>query len=185
MTLVELLIAIGISGILFVAVGTMIFFSGRSYAAMANYVDLDNKSRKALDQITKDLRQVNGVTSIGTNTVSGQTVTNQLVVSGTEADLTPYTITYNYNPASTNQTLTRVKSAGLYPGTTTLLTGCTYLNFRMFNRVPQDGTLDNFPAASVAECKVVQIDWICARKIFNQSDNTESVQSAKVVIRKK
>jgi hypothetical protein len=185
MTLVELLIAIGISGIIFVAVGTMIFFSGRSYAAMANYVDLDNKSRQALDQMTKDLRQVNGVSSIGTNTVSGQTVTNQLVVAGTETDGTAYTITYNYNPASTNRTLTRVKSAGLYPGTTTLLTGCTYLNFQMFNRVPQDGTLDNFPAASVAECKVVQIDWICARRIFNQSDNTESVQSAKVVIRKK
>src|SRR5947207_10101793 len=101
MTLVEMLIAIGISGIVFAAVGTMIFFSGRSYAAMANYVDLDNKSRKALDQMTKDLRQVNGVTSIGTNTVSGQTVTNQLVVAGTEADGTAYTITYNHNPAST------------------------------------------------------------------------------------
>ena len=185
MTLVELLIAIGISGIIFVAVGTMIFFSGRSYAAMANYVDLDNKSRKALDQMTKDLRQVNGVTSIGTNTVSGQTVTNQLVVAGTEADGTAYTITYNHNPASTNRTLTRVKSAGLYAGTTTLLTGCTFLNFRMFSRVPIDGTLDNFAATDLATCKVVQIDWICSRKIFNQSDNTESVQSAKVVIRKK
>src|SRR5947207_9403335 len=184
MTLVEMLIAIGISGLVFAAVGTMIFFSGRSYAALANYVDLDNKSRQALDRITKDLRQVDSVTSYDTNTLSsGQVVTNQLVVAGKDTNGTAYNITYTYNAASTNRTLTRTKSAGEYAGTTTLLTGCTYLNFRMFSRVPQTNDLDNFTAASVAECKVVQIDWICSRKIFNQSDNTESVQSAKVVIR--
>jgi len=186
MTLVELLMAVGISGIIFVALGMMIFFSGRSYAALANYVDLDSKSRQTLDVMSKEIRQVNGVTSFGTNTLSGgQVVTNQLVLSGTETNGTTYTITYTYSPTSANKTLTRVKVGGLYPGTNTLLTGCTYLNFGMFNRVPQDGTLDNFPAASFAECKVVQIDWICSRKIFNQSDNTESVQSAKVLIRKK
>jgi hypothetical protein len=91
----------------------------------------------------------------------------------------------NHSPNATNKPLTRVKSAGLYAGTNTLLTGCTFLNFQMFNRVPQDGTLDNIPSASVAECKVVQIDWISSRKIVSASDNTESVQSAKVVIRKK
>jgi len=186
MTLVELLIAMGLSGMVFVAVGMMIFSSGRSYAALANYVDLDNRSRKALDQMTKDIRQVDGVTAIGTMTLaSGQVVTNLLVLAGKDSDGTAYNITYNYSPGSVNKTLTRAKSAGQYAGTNILLTGCNYLNFRMFNRVPKDGTLDNFDATDLATCKVVQIDWICARKIFNQSDNTESVQSAKVVIRKK
>src|SRR2546426_2732292 len=123
MTLVELLIAIGISGMIFVAVGMMIFFSGRSYAALANYVDLDNKSRQALDLMSKDIRQVDGVTGSGTtNLPSGQAVTNTLVLSGTEADGTAYTITYTYSPSAANKTLTRNKPAGLYPGTTTLLT---------------------------------------------------------------
>src|SRR5947207_3629791 len=91
MTLVEMLIAIGISGLVFAAVGVMVFFSGRSYAALANYVDLDNKSRQALDRMTKDLRQVDAVTAIGTNTLStGQVVTNQLVLSGKESDGTAY-----------------------------------------------------------------------------------------------
>ena len=112
-------------------------------------------------------------------------VTNQLALSGTETNGSAYTNTYTYSPGSANKTLTRVKVGGLNPGTTTLLTGCTYLNFLMFNRVPIDGSLDSFAAADMATCKVVQIDWICSRKIFNQSDNTESVQSAKVVIRKK
>ena len=186
MTLVELLIAVGISGMIFVALGMMIFFSGRSYAALANYVDLDNRSRQALDLMSKDIRQVNAVTGSGTtNLPSGQAVTNTLVLSGTEADGTAYNITYTYSPYSANKTLTRNKSAGLYPGTTTLLTGCTYLNFGMFTRVPKDNSLNQFDAADLATCKVVQIDWICSRNIFNQSDNTESVQSAKVVIRKK
>src|SRR6266700_2984879 len=185
-TLVELLVAIGISGVIFAAVGLMIFFSGRSYAALANYVDLDNKSRQALDVMTREIRQMNGVVTNGTVTLSsGQVVTNQLALSGTETNGSAYTNTYTYSPGSANKTLTRVKVGGLNPGTTTLLTGCSYLNFRMFNRVPQDGSLNSFDAADLTTCKVVQIDWICTRKIFNQSDNTESVQSAKVVIRKK
>jgi len=186
MSLVEMLVAIGISGIVFTAVGTMIFFSGRSYAALANYVDLDNKSRKALDQMSKEIRQVDGVTGIGTSTLSGgKVITNRLVISGKETDGTAYTITYDYNPNGANKPLTRNKTGGLYPGTTTLLTGCSYLNFGMYTRVPKDGSMDNFAATDLATCKVVQIDWICSRGIFNKSDNTESVQSAKVVIRKK
>jgi hypothetical protein len=186
MTLVELLVAIAISGMIFVAVGMMIFFSGRSYAALANYVDLDNKSRQALDLMSKEIRQVDAVVSIGTNTLSsGQVVTNQIVLSGKETNGAAYTTTYTYNPGSANKSLTRTKVGGLYPGTTTLLTGCTYLNFSMFMRVPLDGELEQFATATAATCKVVQIDWICSRKIFNESDNTESVQSAKIVIRKK
>jgi len=186
MTLVELMVAIGISGIVFVALGTMIFFSGRSYASLANYVDLDNKSRQALDRMSKEMRQMDSVLSIGTNTLSsGQVVTNQIVLRGTESNGTVYTNTYSYNPSATNKPVTVVKVGGFYSGTTTLLTGCTYLNFSMFSRVPRDGSLDQFTATDAAQCKVVQIDWICSRKIFNQNDNTESVQSAKIVIRKR
>jgi len=184
MTLVEMLVAIGISGIVFVAVGMMIFFSGRSYAALANYVDLDNRSRSALDLMSKEIRQADGVTNSATATLpSGQVVTNQLVLSGKETDGTAYTLTYSYNP--TNQTLVRTKVGGSYAGAKTLLTGCSYLNFGLYQRVPIDGTLDQFSAADYATCKVVQLDWICSRKIFNKAANTESIQSAKVVIRKK
>ena len=186
MSLVEMLIAIGISGIVFAAVGTMVFFSGRSYAALANYVDLDNKSRQALDLMSKEIRQMDGVTGSGTtNLSSGVVVTNRIVLSGKETNNAAYTITYTYNPSAANKPLTRTKAGGLYAGTTTLLTGCTYLNFGLFTRVPQDGNLDNFAASDLATCKVVQLEWICSRRIFNESDNTESVQSAKVVIRKK
>jgi len=184
MTLVELLMAVGISGMIFVAVGMMILFSGRSYAALANYVDLDNRSRGALDRMSKEIRQVDCVTNSATATLpSGQVVTNRLVLSGTETDGSAYILTYDYNPAT--QTLVRTKEGGSYPGTNTLLTGCTYLNFGMYQRVPKMNSFDQFDAADLATCKVVQLDWICSRKIFNKTANTENIESAKVVIRKK
>ena len=184
MTLVELLMAVGISGMIFLAVGMMIFFSGRSYAALANYVDLDNRSRGALDRMSKEIRQVDCVTNSATATLpTGQVVTNKLVLSGTETDGSAYILTYDYNPGT--QTLLRTKEGGSYPGTNTLLTGCTYLNFGMYQRVPKLNSFDQFDAADLATCKVVQLDWICSRKIFNKTANTENIESAKVVIRKK
>jgi len=185
MTLVELLVAVGISGLVFIAVAMMIFFSGRSYAALANYVDLDNKSRNALDLMSREIRQVDAVTSSGTTNlpITNQVVTNRLVLSGTEPAGGTYTLTYDYNP--TSQTLTRTKVGGSYPGTSTLLTGCTYLNFGMYQRTPVPDTFDSFGMTVSGTCKVVQLDWICSRKILNKTANTESIQSAKVVIRKK
>ncbi len=184
MTLVELLMAVGISGVVFTAVAILIFFSGRSYAALANYVDLDNRSRNALDRMSKEIRQVDCVTDAASATLpTGQVVTNRLALSGTETDGSAYTLVYNYDPAT--QTLLRTKAGGSYPGTNTLLTGCTYLNFGMYQRVPKTNSFDLFDAADLATCKVVQLDWICSRKILNKTANTESIESAKVVIRKK
>jgi len=184
MTLVELLMAVGISGMVFAAVAILIFFSGRSYAALANYVDLDNRSRNALDRMSKEIRQVDCVTDSASATLpTGQVVTNRLALSGTETDGSAYTLIYDYDPGM--QTLVRTKAGGSYPGTNTLLTGCTYLNFGMYQRVPKTNSFDQFDAADLATCKVVQLDWICSRKIFNKTANTESIESAKVVIRKK
>ena len=184
MTLTELLVAVGLSGLVFIAVATMIFFSGRSYAALANYVDLDNKSRNALDRMSKEIRQVDAVTGFATATLpDGQTVTNSIVLSGTETNGSAYTLAYDYDPAT--QTLLRIKQGGSYPGTNTLLTGCTYLNFGMYQRVPKMNSFDQFDAGDLATCKVVQLDWVCSRRIFNKTANTETIESAKVVIRKK
>src|ERR1044071_1889588 len=184
MTLAGVRMAIGISGIVFAAVSILIFFSGRSYAALANYVDLDNRSRNALDRMSKEIRQVDAVTSSGTATLpNGQVVTNRLVLSGTETNGSAYTVTYDYNPETA--TLVRTKEIGSYPGTATLLTGCTYLNFGMYQRVPKTNSFNQFDAADLATCKVVQLDWVCSRRIFNKTANTETIESAKVVIRKK
>jgi hypothetical protein len=46
------------------------------------------------------------------------------------------------------------------------------------------GSYDVYPAASAATAKVVNVSWICSRQIMNGMENTESVQTARIVIRK-
>ena len=69
-----------------------------------------------------------------------------------------------------------------------LLTECTFLQFGTFQRNTTPSLDNAFVPVATSQpnlCKVVQLTWICSRKILGKSVNTESVQSAKVVIRKK
>jgi prepilin-type N-terminal cleavage/methylation domain-containing protein len=171
MTLVELLVAAAVGGVLLTAILSVIFFSARSYAALTNYVDLDNTSRNALDVMTLDIRQADRL-------VSGST--NRLVFQHTNAtNGSIFSITYTYNP--TTRELVRQVQNGTR---TVLLEECDRLNFSVFQRNPQNGIYDYYPTGDPATAKLIQLDWVCSRQIMRQAVNTESVQSAKVVIRK-
>src|SRR5436190_23303250 len=61
MTLMELLIAMGVSFVIIAVIGSLSLWSGKSFAAMANYADLDNASRNALDRMTREIREVKRV----------------------------------------------------------------------------------------------------------------------------
>jgi Tfp pilus assembly protein PilW len=164
-TTVELMIGIAVGGILMAALGQLTLFTGRSVAALANYTDLDKYSRNALDQMTSKIRQADELVSFETN---------KLVFSYAGTN----TLTYTYSAA--NRTLTeRI-------GTTerTLLKGCTMLEFSIFQRNTAAGTYDQFPATMTdSAAKLIQVSWVCSRDILNTQFNTESVQSAKIVIR--
>ena len=170
MTLVELLIAMGVGSILFLAVGTLAYYSARSFAALSNYVELDNYSRNALDQMSREIRQADSLVS-GTD---HQLVFN--VTNPTNGSL--YTVTFTYNP--TTRIMTRTQGAQQ----TVMLKECDFLKFSIYQRNPIGGTYDQYPTANPATCKLVQMSWICSRNILGKKANTESVQSAKVVIRK-
>jgi len=170
MTLVELLVAMGVGSILFLAVGTLAFYSARSFAALSNYVELDNFSRNALDQMSREIRQADSL-------VSGSD--QQMVFQATNpTNGSVYNVTFTYDPGT--RKLTRTQGAQ----TTTLLKECDFLKFSMYQRNPIGGTYDQYPTATPATCKLVQMSWICSRSILGKKANTESVQSAKVVIRK-
>jgi Tfp pilus assembly protein PilW len=66
MTLVEIMVALAVASILLLAVATLGLYGGRSFAGLANYTDLDARSRHALDRLTKDVRQVNRLTASNT-----------------------------------------------------------------------------------------------------------------------
>lgn len=166
-TIVETLVAIGVGSMLLLVVFSLSFYSSRSFAAMANYADLDAASRSALDRMTREIRGVNRLTAFSTNQLTFE-----------DSDFTA--LTYVYNPSA--RTLTRNKSGV----SRVFLTECDSLLFSIFQRNPVGGTYDQYPIANnnPALCKLVQVNWTCSRKIFGQKVNTESVQTAKIVIRR-
>jgi hypothetical protein len=172
MSLVELLVAVGVSGIVFTAIASLVFYSGRSFVALANYVDLDNSSRGALDRICSEIRQANRLTSYSPTHLDFETVDPR---SGATT-----TLTYNYDSAAgtlkrtyTNQTTTLLKE--ISPNG---------LKFSMYQRNPVGGSVEQYSTTDPTLCKVVQMSWTCSRKVLGKKSTTESAQSAKVVIRK-
>lgn len=160
-----MMVAAAIGSMLLVSAGMLASYSARSYAAMTNYVDLDNRSRKALNKLTRDVRQANYLSSY---------TSQQLVFM----DFDNASLTYTYSPSA--KTLVRLKN----DVSETLLTECDFLQFNIYQRNPVGGSYDQYPTATATNCKVVQVSWVCSRHILGARINTESVQSAKIVIRK-
>ena len=55
--LIEMMIAMGIFGLVGGAVGSAYVFGLRSFQALSNYAVLDAQNRKAMDTITKEIRE--------------------------------------------------------------------------------------------------------------------------------
>jgi hypothetical protein len=165
------MVAAGIAGIVMVAILSLVFFSARSFAALTNYVDLDNVSRNTLDHMLREIRQADALTHHSANLISFQHTDPN---SGAT-----FTVSYVYNPSA--GTLTRVQGSLRK----TMLRECDFLRFAIYQRNPLPGTWDQYPTADADTCKLVQLSWRCSRMILGARVNTESVQSAKVVIRKK
>ena len=164
-TLPELLVSIGIGSIVLGGVASMVSYTGRSFASMINYVDLDRKSRNALDVMTREIRQTTQLNAFATNRLDFM-------------DWDSGTLSYVYDSAG--RTLTKTKG-----GTNTvLLTECDVLTFAVYQRNPVAGTYDQYPTATATNTKLVQVTWTCSRQILASKVNTESVQTAKIVIRK-
>jgi hypothetical protein len=164
--LIDLLVGSGLASLVVMVLSLLMLFGGRSFVAMANYVILDQKSRNALDRMSKEIRQCNRLISWSTNYLMFE-------------DSDGGNLLYYYVPSS--RTLYRFKDWQQTTGP--LLEGCDYLKFWTFQRNPVSGSYDQYPSATVDTCKLVQLSWVCSRRILS-SQNTESVQSAKVVIRK-
>jgi hypothetical protein len=163
--LVEVLFAIGITALLLAALATVAMVSGRSFAALGNYVDLDDKNRIAIDTLTRDVRAANRVLSCTTNSL-------------TLEDWDGLWLTYNYNP--TLETLSRTKNSA----TAVLLHDCESFRFEMCQRTPKSGTYQLDVTSNPDLCKVINVSWLCSRSILGVRQNTESVQTARIVIRK-
>ena len=164
-TLVETLMAIGVAGVLMAVLAALMMFTGRSFLAFFNYADLNERNRLTMDTMTRDLRECNRVTAC---------TTSRLDVEDSDG----VTIAYAYSQSA--RTLTRTKNGV----SKTLVTGCDSLRFDLGTRNPIGGTFAVVTTTDVNQAKVVNVSWNCSRTILGTRANTESVQTARIVIRK-
>jgi hypothetical protein len=176
-SLIELLVASGVGAVVLGAIMSVTLYSGRSVAALVNYVDLDNTSRAALDEMTQEIRQADHL-------VSGELHSMRLHFSDPTNAAAQWEVDFVYNPDA--RTLARLQS-----GTRRLLLEeCDFLEFSFFKRNPITNSYSLYvtatpPVVNPSECKAIQMRWICSRTIMQRAVNTESVQSARVVMRNK
>lgn len=174
------MVATGLGSMVLAAVGFLSLFGARSSLAMANYTDLEFKSRYALDLISREIRQANALVSFQTNLpVKSLTLTN--------ADQGA-TVVLAWDSNAATLSLQKTGQA-----TITALTGCDQLNFSLYQRTPliTATNVQFYPATNTSGvldptvCKLINLSWRCSRSIMAQKINTESVQAAQIVLRNK
>ena len=170
-TLPEMMMSVATGVLILASVVTVFLFMNRSLDATGNYEELDRQSRTALDYISQDIRQSGSCTSFATNA---------LVFANQDGSLLQYTWDGSNYLTYTNASTT---NAGC-PRGGILLKGCQYLKFTVFQRNPVPGTTMTFTNAATASLvKVIVMDWICRRTNYISLTDSESVQTAKVVMR--
>lgn len=164
-SLVELLIAAGLGSMLLTAIAFLTVYSTRSFVALGNYADLDQLSRNALDIMSRDIRQTALLTAYQTN---------MLTFSNADGS----TLIFKYDPSTSQVT------RSLNGTNSVLLTQCDYLNFDISQRNPSNNfTFYPVSATNATLAKLIDVSWRCSRQILGAKINTESVQTAKIVIR--
>jgi prepilin-type N-terminal cleavage/methylation domain-containing protein len=178
-TLVEIMVGVALGSMLLAVSGSLWLFGSRSFVAMGNYTDLDSKSRSALDLMSRELRQATGVTGYqDKGSTKWLSVTNSLAGTGT---------TYTWNGSALSLVCQKTGQPDQV-----YLTGCDRWDFQLFQRAPQkNGGYVFFPATNssgsydVSICKLINMSWKCSRTVLGSKVNTESVQTAQVVLRNK
>ncbi len=163
-TLFEMLIAVLIATVVFTAVGLLMVYTTRSFLALGNYNDLDKASQNALDTLSREIRQTQKLTSFKTN---------QLVFKNWNGNSD---LSYTWDPIA--HTLVRTNGAQV----TTLLQQCDSLTFHMSQRNPSNNFYF-YATSDPSQAKLIDVSWRCSRQILQRNINTESVQTAKIVIR--
>ncbi|MBE0540644.1 MAG: prepilin-type N-terminal cleavage/methylation domain-containing protein [Verrucomicrobia bacterium] len=164
MSLLETMIAMSIAALVMAGVGSVTIFTARSFLAMGNYADLDDASRTALDVLSRDVRQARAVTAYSSHQITLLANDNS-------------TLTYSYSPSTSQFTRKTATS------TTVLLEQCDFLHFNVYQRNPSNNWTWYPVQSDVSTAKLIDVSWKCSRKILGEKVNTESVQTAKIVIR--
>lgn len=179
MTLIETVVAGAIASIVLMVAGVLALYGLRSFAAMGNYTELDAQSRNALDQISYDVRHATQVLSYQS------AISNKSLVLSNSLRIPPMTIRYTWDGNS--RTLACEKND---QSEVVYLTGCDAWDVEFYHRTPQPGPMMMFlPATNgtgdldAPAVKMIAMTWKCSRPLMGEKRNTESVQTAQIVLR--
>ncbi len=176
MTLVEVMIASAISTVVIAIVAVLLIFAVRSFAALANYQILDQASTMAADKMSREIREATRVKSF-----QPTGATRWILFENTNASPS-YTLRYEWTEAA--KTLTAQRSDQADPEV--LLEGCERWDFTFQQRTPRRAPDFGFTTNMVdnVQAKLVTMTWKCTRALGGTGlFNTESVQTAQIVIR--
>lgn len=178
-TLVEMLVGMGTASMLIASVVALGMYSTRTFNMVGNYVDLDAQSRHAADILGREIRDSSALLAFSTNNPAYLKLTN---------DTAGVVVTIKYDKNTGTLVMTKTGQTSQ-----TLLTDCNSWTFSLFDRHPAiTPTNITFYAATNGAgkldpsfCKVIDLSWECSRTIFGAKFNTESVQTAQIVLRNK
>jgi len=169
-TLIELMITLSISTLFVLGVITFTTITFRQgIFSIGNYTDLNRTSRQTLDIMSRDIRNASGLTYY-TYRIIGLTNDNgsQFFYEWVGDKLLRWD---------------NSKSGGSGWKSSVLMTNCDYLRFNIYQRNPTNDF--NFVSASGNwnQTKLIDVSWRCSRTYIGQKLNTESVQTARIVMR--
>lgn len=174
-TLIEMMVAVAIFSVGAAALGSTFLFSIRSMAALSNYTALDRMNQQAMDRMTKEVRQAKMIVSYRTNLLE--------LVNGTGN-----TVYYWFLGGEVDRLYRLVETPDGQWSSETMLDDCELMEFHLGQRNLQSNTWNYFPPTTnnlQATAKVVDMTWKTKRRLPNGAVNSEDVQTAKIVIRKK
>jgi hypothetical protein len=124
--------------------------------------------------IGRELRQATAVIDCRTNSA-----VNYVTLTNADA-LTNMKVSWDTNAA----TLVFEKTG--QPAQTCLM-GCSDWRFGLYTRAPNVSStnLSFNPATNMASCKLINMSWKCSRTVLGSKANSETVQTAQIVLRNK
>lgn len=165
-TLVEYIVAAGVGSLVAMAVVPLTLYSGYNFATLANFADLNSTSLNTVDRMTSEIRRAAKLTSFSTTQIILDMGTNQAP------------LTYTYSPIT--RTLTREQ--GGY--TKVLMREVDALQFAMYQRNPKPGLFEHYSTTNVSDGRVLTVKWNCSRVLFGNRVTSESLEAARIVLRK-
>ncbi|MFA6961327.1 MAG: prepilin-type N-terminal cleavage/methylation domain-containing protein [Opitutaceae bacterium] len=164
MTLIELIVATTLGGLIMTGVLTVYLFIGRTGVNTGNYMDMEQQSRNSLEHFAQDARQASSITWNSSTQIS-------LIVNST-------TVTYSYN--SGTKQFSRI-TGGV---TTKLLDGISNFQFIGYKLNGDTVSLTDLTQAGV-NTKQIQLSLKAERSSRTAAGVSNTVLSARYILRNK